>query len=203
MTNQASENSHQIIAQNLKIISGFCNACTIGISMYLVFKLFGDIKSSLSNQSQRKIPLLKWSMAFICSFALNTLIIIFVPFIPKIYPICDFLMQLAITASVLFYFKWWESNMRLMIRNRFALMLTIKSSNNRLTFMARIMNLASKYSISQFLLIPFPTLQSKLLRTLVIRNSQTNSSLIVKRGSIKSTRKVMTLVWSRSKNLSR
>ena len=46
--------------------------------------------------------------------------------------------------TVLVFFKHWEKNLSLFIRNRFVLMLLTRSASNRLTFMARVMNLASK-----------------------------------------------------------
>lgn len=44
--------------------------------------------------------------------------------------------------SVLVFFKQWETNLDLYVNNRFLLMLKVKSRSNRLTYMARIMNLA-------------------------------------------------------------
>lgn len=88
------------------------------------------------------MTLLKWSMIFIGSFFVNTILLMFVPFLPSAYPICDLLMQLAITASVIIFHRQWEANLNLFITNRYVLMLTAKSSSNRLTFMARVMNQA-------------------------------------------------------------
>jgi len=90
------------------------------------------------------VPLLKLSMVFIFSFFVNTILLVFVPFYPKGYPICDLLMQLAITASVIVFQRQWEENLNLFISNRYVLMLVAKSASNRLTFMARVMNQASK-----------------------------------------------------------
>ena len=86
-------------------------------------------------------------MAFILCFFANTLLLVFVPFWPGAYPICDLLMQLGILVTFVVFFKHWETNLDLFIRNRYILMLQTKSTSNRLTFMARIMNLASKYSL--------------------------------------------------------
>jgi hypothetical protein len=54
-------------------------------------------------------------------------------------------MQFTLMVTVLAFFKHWEKNLSLFIRNRFVLMLLTRSASNRLTFMARVMNLASKY----------------------------------------------------------
>ena len=111
---------------------------------YLVYKLSKHIRNSKSNSQKRKIPLLKWSMTFILCFFINTILLIFVPFFPDIFPTNDFFMQLVILITVLVFFKHWETNLELYISNRFTLMLKIKSGSNRLTYMARVMNLASK-----------------------------------------------------------
>ena len=83
-------------------------------------------------------------MYFILCFSINTVLLVFVPFIPSAYPVCDLTQQLVILITVWVFFKFWEQNVSLFVRNRFVLMLTSKSASNRLTFMARVMNLASK-----------------------------------------------------------
>lgn len=104
-------------------MASLCNACTIAIATYLVYKLSRDIKFSKSNSAKRKIPLLKWSMAFVLCFVVNTIDLVIVPYVPKWYPYCDALMQIFITVGVFCYFRQWEQNMYLMIQNRFTLML--------------------------------------------------------------------------------
>ena len=86
-------------------------------------------------------------MAFIICFFANTVILVFVPFLPECYAIADLLMQIVIMITVAIYFRHWEINLNLFIKNRFVLMLKAKSPANRLTFMARVMTRASKYII--------------------------------------------------------
>jgi len=83
-------------------------------------------------------------MGFILCFFANALLLVFTPFFPVVYPISDLFMQAIIFVMVLVFFEHWEKNLQLFIRNRFVLMLLTKSPSNRLTFMARVMNLASK-----------------------------------------------------------
>ena len=83
-------------------------------------------------------------MAFIFCFFANVLIIVFVPFLPEGYAIADLLMQFVIQVTVHIYFKHWEINVHLFIKNRFTLMLKAKSPANRLTFMARVMTRAKQ-----------------------------------------------------------
>jgi len=139
-----SEANHNVIDQNLKVVSAICNIFTIGTCCYLVYCLSLHIRLSKSNSQKRKIPLLKWSMTFIMCFFVNTILLVFVPFFPNMYPTNDFFMQLVILVCVLAFFKHWEVNLDLYISNRFVLMLKTKSGSNRLTYMARVMNLASK-----------------------------------------------------------
>ena len=87
-------------------------------------------------------------MAFILCFFVNVLVLIFVPFVPESYPIADLLMKCVLMISVWVYFKHWEVNLNLFVKNRFVLMLKAKSPANRLTFMARVMTRASKSTIS-------------------------------------------------------
>ena len=143
----ANENSHKVINQNLKIVSFICNLFTISMCLYLLYNLYVSIRNSKSMSQLRKVPLLNLSVAFILCFFINTLIIVFVPFLPKGYPICDLLMQLVLLITVPYYFRHWECNLNLFIQNRYILMLQVKSASNRLTYMARVMNLASKSSI--------------------------------------------------------
>ena len=139
-----SESSHQVIQTNLKIVSLICNVFTTGMCLYLLYNLNVIMNDSKSNSQKRKLPLLKWSMIFIICFFINTILLVFVPFIPEAYPTCDFLMQIIILVTVMVFFTHWETNLSLFIKNRFLLMLQVKSAANRLTFMARVMNLASK-----------------------------------------------------------
>mmetsp|Transcript_14966 Transcript_14966/g.18859 ORF Transcript_14966/g.18859 Transcript_14966/m.18859 type:complete len:102 (-) Transcript_14966:698-1003(-) len=81
-------------------------------------------------------------MLFIGCFLTNTLILAFVPFWPQIYSFTDLAMQIVMLLSVSVFFKQWETNLDLYVNNRYMLMLKAKSRSNRLTFMARIMNLA-------------------------------------------------------------
>lgn len=94
---------------------------------------------------KRKIPLLKWSIGFIVCFFINAILLVFVPWLPGGYPIFDMAMQFVIMVTVLVFFKQWETSLELWIKNRYTLMLKVKSASNRLTFMARVMNQASKY----------------------------------------------------------
>ena len=66
---------------------------------------------------------------------------------PEGYPTADLLMQVVLMVTVFIYFKHWEVNLDLFIKNRFILMLKAKSPANRLTFMARVMTRASKSKI--------------------------------------------------------
>ena len=88
----SEDNSHKVISENLKIVSLICNVFTISMCIYLMHNLYADIKSSKSNSQKRKIRLLKWSMLFICCFFANDLILVFVPFLPEMYPTADLLM---------------------------------------------------------------------------------------------------------------
>ena len=126
----------------MQVVSLICNVFTILMCAYLLYNLYRAIKDSKSNSQKRKIPLLKWSMAFVLCFFLNSNLLVYVPFLPKAYPICDLLMQLVLCLTVYVYFRQWEQNLLLFIRNRYILMLTAKSASNRLTFMARVMNQA-------------------------------------------------------------
>ena len=144
---QGSDSSYKVISENLKIVSLICNVFTISMCIYLLHNLYADIKSSKSNSQKRKIQLLKWSMAFIFCFFANDLILVFVPFMPEGYPTADLLMQVVLMVTVFIYFKHWEVNLDLFIKNRFILMLKAKSPANRLTFMARVMTRASKSKI--------------------------------------------------------
>ena len=54
-------------------------------------------------------------------------------------------MQVVMFINVWVFFKQWETNLDLYVVNRFMLMLKAKSRSNKLTYMARVMNLASKY----------------------------------------------------------
>lgn len=91
---------------------------------------------------KRKIPLLKWSIGFIVCFFINAILLVFVPWLPGGYPIFDMAMQFVIMVTVLVFFKQWETSLELWIKNRYTLMLKVKSASNRLTFMARVMNQA-------------------------------------------------------------
>lgn len=144
---KTESNDHKVISTNLKIVSLICNVFTISMCLYLVHMLRNDIKRSKSNAQKRKIELLQWSMAFILCFFANVLIIVFVPFMPEGYAIADLLMQFVLMTSVFVYFKHWEINLNLFVKNRFVLMLKAKSPANRLTFMARVMTRASKSSL--------------------------------------------------------
>ena len=135
----------------MKIVSLICNTVTISLCIYLLYNLWQDIKTSKSSSQLRKIPLLKWSMALIMCFFVNVLPLVFVPFWPQGYAICDFIMQFIILVTVLVYFKHWETNFNLFIKNRFILMLEVKTAANRLTFMARVMTRASKCLPIKFL----------------------------------------------------
>ena len=136
--------NHKVISFNLKIVSLICNVFTIGMCLYLLRRLWVTVKNSKSNAAKRKIELLKWSMAFIFCFFANDLVLVFVPFFPEGYPMADLAMQIVLMVTVLIYFKHWEVNLNLFIKNRFTLMLKVKSPANRLTFMARVMTRASK-----------------------------------------------------------
>ena len=83
-------------------------------------------------------------MAFISCFFANVLVLVFVPFFPEGYPMADLTMQVVLMITVFIYFKHWEVNLSLFVKNRFTLMLKVKSPANRLTFMARVMTRASK-----------------------------------------------------------
>ena len=72
--------------------------------VYLLVNLNLVMKESKTNSQKRKLPLLKWSMGFIVCFFVNTILLVFVPFIPSAYPTCDLLMQIGILASVLVFF---------------------------------------------------------------------------------------------------
>ena len=133
-----------MINTNLKVVSLVCNTFVIGMCLWLIYRLAQHIRNSKSNSQKRKIPLLNWSMVFILCFFFNTLLLVAVPFWPKMYAFTDLLQQVIMLISVLVYFKQWETNLALYVNNRFLLMLKVKSRSNRLTFMARIMNLASK-----------------------------------------------------------
>ena len=87
-------------------------------------------------------------MSFVICFFIQTLLLVFVPFWPDTFPYCDFLMQLVILVTFIVYFRQWEINLDLFIRNRYVLMLTSKSATNRLTLMARVRNLASKCQLN-------------------------------------------------------
>lgn len=140
----SSATNHDVIKNNLKIVSLICNVFTTAMCLFLVYKLSKYLNRSKSNAMQRKIPLLKWSIGFIICFFINTILLVFVPFVPNAYPICDLLMQVVIMVTVLVFFKHWETSLELFIMNRYTLMLNVKSASNRLTFMARVMNQASK-----------------------------------------------------------
>lgn len=92
----------------------------------------------------RKIPLLKWSMAFITCFSVNTLLLIFVPFIPSAYSITDLMMQCVLCITCWVYFKHWEVRIGNLIKNKFILMLQSKSDANKISYMARVMGLAKQ-----------------------------------------------------------
>ena len=145
MAGTGTQDNHNVIRDNLKIVSLVCNTFTIGMCALLVYRLVQHLKDSKSNAQRRKIPLLKWSIAFIVCFFVNTIFLVFVPFLPDSYPIFDMLMQLVLLITVMVYFKQWETSFELFIRNRYILMLQVKSASNRLTFMARVMNQASKW----------------------------------------------------------
>ena len=83
-------------------------------------------------------------MYFVSTFFINILVIVFVPFLPHLYPIADLLMQLLLSVTVIMYFKQWDVNLNLFIKNRFILMLETRSAANRLTFMARVMTRAKQ-----------------------------------------------------------
>ena len=83
-------------------------------------------------------------MLFIFCFLVNSLLLVFVPFWPRIYSLTDLAMQVVMFVNVWVFFKQWETNLALYVENRFLLMLKAKSRSNKLTFMARVMNLASK-----------------------------------------------------------
>ena len=119
----ANENSHKVINQNLKIVSFICNLFTISMCLYLLYCLYVNIRNSKSMSQLRKVPLLNLSVAFILCFFINTLIIVFVPFLPKGYPVCDLLMQLVMLITVPYYFRHYECNLNLFIQNRYILML--------------------------------------------------------------------------------
>ena len=86
--------------------------------IYLLRSLQIDIKNSKSNAQKRKIQLLKWSMAFIFCFFANVVVLIFVPFWPEGYPFADLCMQLVLSFTVWIYFRHWEVNLNLFIKNR-------------------------------------------------------------------------------------
>lgn len=54
-------------------------------------------------------------------------------------------MQVILLVTVIVFYKQWEENLKLHIRNRYLVMLKSRSASNRLTFMARVMSLASKF----------------------------------------------------------
>ena len=62
-------------------------------------------------------------MYFIICFFLNSIFLVFVPFIPHVYPVFDLLMQVVILITVPVFFKHWQENLDLFIRNRYVLML--------------------------------------------------------------------------------
>ena len=142
-----SEN-HAVIDKNLKGVSVICNVFVLGMCMWLMFRLFQNIRESKSNSQKRKIPLLNWSLIFIFCFLLNSLLLVFVPFWPSVYSLTDLAQQVVMFVNVWVFFKHWDTNLDLYVVNRFMLMLKTKSRSNKLTYMARVMNLASKYQRS-------------------------------------------------------
>ena len=116
---------------------------TIG---YILKQVIFTIFDAKTNTELNKLTLWKWSAAYLILSIFVVICYMSVTFINQAYPIMDFILSILVLLSALCYINQWNANMSLFVRNRFNMMLTSKSVSNRLTYMARVMNIGKSMS---------------------------------------------------------
>ena len=139
----AFENSQEILA-NLRIVSGICSLFSFIVLCILLYNLNYAIQRAYSLAEKRRLPMYRYTAIFVFIFLVNILLLVTVPWLNGTFPYADFLMDLLLFLALITYFAWWHAGMELFIKKRYALMLKNKDLKNRLTYMARLMNLGSK-----------------------------------------------------------
>ena len=86
------------------------------------------------------------SMRFISLFLLIVICLAIVPFYPQWHTVVDSLIQMIFLVTIGMYMRHWNENLRIYIKNKFTVMLTTKSKENRLQFTSRCISLAKTIS---------------------------------------------------------
>ena len=134
------ENSQEIL-NNLRIVSGICCLFSFIVLIIIIYNLNHAIQRAYSLSEQRRLPLYRYTAVFCSIFIFNILLLATVPWLNGTFPYADFIMDVLLFLALLAYFGWWNAALALFIKKRYALMLKHKDNKNRLTYMARLMNL--------------------------------------------------------------
>ena len=141
--NNDFQNSKEILA-NLRIVSVICCLFALIVLCIILYNLNHAIQRAYSLAEQRRLPLYKDTAMFMATFLFTIFLLLIVPWKNALFPYCDFLMDFLLFLATITYFRWWDTAVKLFIKKRYALMLRNKDLKNRLTYMARLMNLGSK-----------------------------------------------------------
>ena len=144
------EYTTQVIKTNLWIILTFCNVFSVFVCVNIIYNFMSAIANSKEDRLKRKSKLYYNSAIFIFFILMLILVLLIQPFRPEYFYIGDIFIDVAVCFALLFWWTQWKQSVYLHIQNKYLQLLKTDDDRSRMTFMARIANLGSKFSNSVF-----------------------------------------------------